>query len=979
MTKKTIPIAITISFLLAFITITVITGANIRLSPQAGIIKTSSMLPQLYTSVTFTDPALSSVDPAISRAFVYDLLHDTIQGTGTAADGTVALPYVEPPSLMVTRDVVEALLALDGVVPSAAAIAAWTWSCWRQTTGYFDDEYSVNWSTLLDGSGWIATNRYSPVVATACALDILGMLKQPVPSAVNDSIRMFLMACHDPLTGSFKGKVTPSVEPTLQDAVWAIHALGRMGRQNYVDASTCAAYIVSLRGTDGLYKLHDPAIIVPASEYLGGTIPVTRLAIEALLQLGQLGAIDLNTTRSDVMNLYNATDKHFAQDPYSPSRTSLATVDALHILATVGFPTGFVAEQIPAIVEEYSRKQLPGGGWAAEDGSPLAVTSLVSRVVTELLKVTGTTGAIDLAKIRSILASSLTSNPGSGMAAYCPYPANRPVLPATVALSLLAASGGMVDAAAEAAARQLVSASSADGSGTYPRKYPGAGSLAYIPGDEFRTFGTGGIVTLAGRVALKDAMSVPFMLADLNEIALLLSQIQYKSSIPGIQGLCLARHDVSATIGLPGVNPRVASLENTLAAVRIIDTLRDYGNGTWFVPARFLDLGLLYGRLASAYRESGTVAWFEREYPASFQQPSGLDNARLRDTRLAIEIINATRGFGDSTVRSAINIAKIASLALTEPRRTVTDIDNAVAILAMVNATTTLTQRMAVIGQIQSFKVAGSVWYTRVGLPSTSETIRALEVLSRFSGIASSVDHVVANGSTALAIAGTTISVSVCLSNCFSGPGSPRAFNYTLLPLDPSGNAVLSPATIQIPLQEAALGPALLEISTSGASLSPSIQIPMGVTGVLYLPHTGSRVELSATTREPFTAVLDLRLVDPDDTSRQVPIHNAQLSATGLSIDNDICFAFDNASKRYQAVLRLNPLDGETQYRLIATLEHCIPFDAVLAVRCTDSLSYAPFVVLPSCLVGGLICVTFIARRTITRKECGTVARSRHA
>ncbi len=907
------------------------------------------MLPLAYTNATFADPALSSVDPNASRALVEALLHSTIQGTGTAADGTVALPHAEPPSLMVTRDVVETLMALDGSVLGAAAIASWVWSCWHAADGYFDDEYAMNWSVLQDGTGRLASNRYSPVVATACALDILSMLDQTVPAVVNESIRTFILSCHESLMGKFKGR-PGTVEPTLQDAVWAIRALWLMGRINNVDATTCAAYIVSLRGTDGLYRFHDPALTLPASEYMGGTIPATRLAIEALQQLGQLGAIDLPTAQADIMALYDSASKHFHQDPYSPSRTALATADALRLLAIVGFPAGFVAAEVPAIVEEYSRKQLPGGGWAADDGSPLAVTSQVARVVTELVKVAGTTGTADLAKIRSAFASSLASDPGTGMAAYCPYPANRPVFPVTAALTLLAKNGGMVDAAAEAAARQLVSAIAADGSGTYPRKYPGAGSLAYVPAGEFRTYGMGGIVALAGRVALKDAMSVPFTQAELNEIALVLCQIQYtSSSIPGIQGLCLTRHDALPTIGLPGVTPRVASLENTLAAVRIIDTLRDYGNGTWFTPGRFLDMGLLYGRLASAYRESGTVAWFEREYPASFQQPSGLDNARLRDTRLAIEIIAASRGFSHATITATVNLGKVANLALSEARKTVTDIDNAAAILAMVNATTSLPQRVALIEQVQAFKAVGSAWYCRAGLPSMDETTKAFTVLSRFSGISATLTHVLANGTSVEAIAGTRMVLSCTLANCFAGPGAPGTFNYSIVGLGIMANNTPSPATITVPLQEATLGPATIDVCTSGASLSDTISMPVTVTGILYLPYVDGQVVITTPGRAPFTAVLDLRLVNPDDTTQQAPVHDARVSAAGLSIDHDAFFAVDGgaSSSKYQTVLHVNPLAEETLYRLLASREYCTGLDMQLAVRCADNLSYSPAVVVP--------------------------------
>jgi hypothetical protein len=267
----------------------------------------------------------------------------------------------------------------------------------------------------------------------------------------------------------------------------------------------------------------------------------------------------------------------------------------------------------------------------------------------------------------------------------------------------------------------------------------------------------------------------------------------------------------------------------------------------------------------------------------------------------------------------------------------------------MVNATTTLSQRVAMIGQVQSFKVAGSAWYCRAGLPSMDETTKAFTVLSRFSGISATLGHVLANGTSVEAIAGTRMSLSCTLSNCFAGPCAPGTFNYSIAALAISCNNTSSPVQITVPLQEAKLGPATINVSTGGASLSGSILIPITVTGILYLPHVDGRVVITTPGRAPFTAVLDLRLVNPDDTTQQAPVHDARISAAGLSIDHDAFFAVDAApsSSRYQTVLHVNPLAEETLYRLVATHDYCKGLDMQLAVRCGDNLSYSPAIMVP--------------------------------
>ncbi|MBN1771255.1 MAG: hypothetical protein JXB32_08350, partial [Deltaproteobacteria bacterium] len=766
--KQTTIMTTALTIIMIMIT-TVVAGAAAgrpRWAPAATEpIRQSGTIPQPYTNVTFSDPALGGADTAAATGLLQALLHATVQGTGTPADGAPAVPHAEPPSLLVTRDVVEALVAMDGPVPAedAERLAGWVWSRWHAAGGYFDDEYSMNWSTLEDGGAWLASNRYSPVVATGCALDVLSMLRQPVPAAANDSARAFLLSCHDPVAGTFKGR-PGAVEPTLLDAAWALRALWLMGRLHSVDASACAAHVVSMNpSASGLYQLHVPSLVVPAPEYSGATVPATRLAVEALSLLGRFSPDEAAAARDAVMACYDAADHRFRQDPYSPQRNVRGTADALRVLSLAGMPAAMTPAELEAIASELSRKQLPGGGWALDDGEALACTSQAARAVTELLRVAGTTGTVDLAKVRGVFARSLACDPAEGLAAYCPYPADHPALPVAAGLVLLASRWGLLDGAAEAAALELVGAAGADGSGTYPRKYPDVPVLSYSPAGEFRTMGTGGIAVLAPLVALKDAVAVPFSLADLNALDLALDGIQYRgTSMLGLEGLCLTRHDVSPIHGLPCVPQRIASLEATHAAARLVDTLRGYGNGSWFVPSRFLDLGLLCQRLASGYRESGPVAWFEREYPASYQQPAGLDNARLRDTRLAVEVISMTGTFSHGAIAATVNPAKLANLALVEPRRTVADVDDAAAILAALNATTTVLQRVAMVQQVLSFKSAGSAWFRRAGLPSAPETLRAWSVLSRFSGIAAELSHVVAADGTGIqAIAGTSPTLAV--------------------------------------------------------------------------------------------------------------------------------------------------------------------------------------------------------------------------
>ncbi len=75
----------------------------------------------------------------------------------------------------------------------------------------------------------------------------------------------------------------------------------------------------------------------------------------------------------------------------------------------------------------------------------------------------------------------------------------------------------------------------------------------------------------------------------------------------------------------------------------------------------------------------------------------------------------------------------------------------------------------------------------------------------------------------------------------------------------------------------------------------------------------------------------------------------------------------------YQTILHVNPVDEETEYRLVATREHCDLFESVLAVRCADNLSYSPAIIVPAGL-GSVAVVLGIIKRSSGGRRKVTIA-----
>ena len=926
-----------------------------------------------YTTMTFSDPVVASLDQNAARQLLQGILHDIISGTGTQLDGAFAIPNAMPASLLATRDIIEGQLALDGSVLHAESIARWIWSRHDPLTGTFTDEYAMNWTLQASGSLWIASNRYSPLVATACAFDALRLLRQPLTAAFNASIATYILSCYDTSVDAFTGSPA-TTEPTLQDTYWAIKTLASLGQLAQVNAGSCAAYINSLIDATGLYQLHNPILMIPAPEYLTGTICTSRLAIESLATLGRLGTINAATFRGTIMGLYDMTNKWFMNNFCDANRTALATAEALDILDTIGFPAGFTTIELPQVIEMYARTQLFTGGWAMDNGNLLTPASQCARIVTDLVHVAGrgNLGTIDLVLLRGVFAASLAGSDAAGMAGYGPFPDYNPSLDACRAIIDITRAGGMLDPAGINAAKVFVAA--ADTGSAYPEIYPGGGTPPFIIPDAYRTLSLSGAWCLAQGVQLKIALGMPFSAMDLYLLLEELKQLQITTSTPwpGLQGLCISSPSLKQLLStMGGLKERAASLESTLAVVQAIIALKTYGNGSIFIASKLLNLGMLYSRLASAYRELGTVAWFERESPATFQSPAGVDNQRLRDARLVLEIINTTRGFGYPAITTTISLPKLANLALTEPRNTITDIDNALAILAVLNRTIAHDDMVDIVGMLARFRVNGTAWFARLGLPNLFETVKAYRILSRFAGIKTTLEHVMAGGNgTVQVMAGTTMALRAELVNCFRGDEPTWTYTYKLQPVGITGTGGTVAMQVAIPLIESALGPATLNITMPAASLNTTMIIPMTIAGVLITDPPGEDMEISTPKRASVAVTVKLFITSLDNSSRRVAALHGSIVATGMSVNDTGYFALVNGSVagEYTTLLDVSPLSTDTTYYVKASHSHCALLQGTLVISCDDNLATVPVIIVPlglACIVVGVI----IAKPRSTRRR----------
>nr|MDO8114936.1 hypothetical protein [Candidatus Sigynarchaeota archaeon] len=645
------------------------------------------------------------------------------------------------------------------------------------------------------------------------------------------------------------------------------------------------------------------------------------------------------------------------------------TADALAIFSIIGYPAGFESTEVPQIIDRFSRVQIGTGGWAVEDDDGVTPAGHCAQIIAALARFAGRNrlGTINIDNLKRLFQASAL--PGSGLMAYAPYPSYQPPLDACRDAIDMARIGHLLDPAVEAAARAMIGATGEGNS--YPLTRHNLHTISYCDAAEFRSQALSGVACLEHRVALKDSLAMSFTMTELSEILAQLQGMQVREELAGIQGLCFAMPWYRTMITTSsGLLPRAASLESTLAAVRAIRTLSTYGNGTIFVMGDILDLSILYARLATDYRESAAISWFEREYPVSFQSPAGFDNAKLRDTRLVLEILNTTSGFTHAAISAAISVHKLSELALTEPRQTVTDIDNALTILAILNQTIPQATLASIAGELARFRVTGGAWFSRLGLPHFGETMKAYRILARFKGLRVTLDHVVESEGMIHAMAGSTISLCAELVNCFCGIEPSWSYTFSAWPLGISGNASTMPVPITMPLAEEALGPGSITVTMPVATLCPSMTISITISGALAIEPSGDPITLTTARREPLAAVLRLVIVNPDNGTEMVDVWAGTIIARGLSINYTGYFLLDNssASGRYMTMLGVNPLEESTMYRVEASRAFCEQFVGILAVRCGDNLSWSPAITLPlSCSIiiaaAGLVKTHVVKRR----------------
>nr|MDO8110935.1 hypothetical protein [Candidatus Sigynarchaeota archaeon] len=826
-----------------------------------------------------------------------------------------------------------------------------------------------NWTTLVDKDVCLTTNRYSPLVATAISLDAFRLLRQPVPQAVNESIRSYILSCYDSTVGTFKG-VPGSCAPTLLDVYWGIKALSLMNELHHVDATKTAQYIASMLDTNGLFKGSAPVLLSPAPEYISSTIPLTRLAVEALSIIGKIGTINTTALGMAIIRFYNSSGHYFTHNGGTIAKTTLATADALAIFSIIGNPPYFGVGEVPLIIERYSRLQVGTGGWAVEDGDAVTPAGHYAQVISTLVRLVGRDhlGTININNLKALFQASALSSPG--LMAYAPYPSYQPPLDACRNAVDVARIGHSLDPAAEAAATAMVNAT--DTGSPYPLSRHNQHTMSYSDAGGFRTLTLSGVVFLEHCIALKDALAMPYTMVALNDILAQLRGIQLKDSISGIQGLCLATPMCKSWLSTtPGLFPRAASLESTLAMVKTIRTLSTYGNGTMFTIETLLDLPLLYTQLAASYRESSELSWFEREDPASFQSPAGFDNAKLRDTRLALEILNTTYGFTHTMISAIISIPKLSGLALTESRHTVTDIDNALTILSILNQTIPQATIISIIGELARFRIAGSAWFSRLGLPSFDETMKAFRILSRFKGLRVTLDHILKSGTNIQVISGTTITMRAELVNYFYDTEPSWSYTYIILPAGTNCSASMTPVPITMPLAEDALGPASISVSMPAASLYPAMTIPITINGVLATRPSGNPISIITTRREPFAVIMQLVIVNPDNATEDTGVLAGSIIAQGLSINHTGHFVLDNQSSsgRYITMLDVDPLAESTTYRVDASRAYCEMFQATLVVHCIDTLSWSPVITAPVLSIVGVTTIGILKTGNVKRRK----------
>ncbi|MHA1680043.1 MAG: prenyltransferase/squalene oxidase repeat-containing protein [Promethearchaeota archaeon] len=928
-------------------------------------------------SITFSDPFFDLLDYNDVRSFVESIKDDVIEGTEISYDGMPVLENASPPSLLATRDIVAALLTLDGMVSFSQEIINWILSCYDASTGSFIDAYSADYFTAVDGGYQKPFSLYSQVVSTGSAVATLLALGYQFNATAASTISAYLSSCYIPAAGGYGGNPSETVA-TVLDTYHAVKALAALGQASLVDIGAVTSFLLGLQDGTGLFFQSNPGLISGVIEWSFSSTTITRQAVELLALFGNIEDIDVGSLCATILSLFSNRTNLFGVNAWFPNGT-LATIDAMLTMLVVGYPAGFNASTVLATLESVGNLQQAAGGWAPviDDTYPNPWHS--ARILSGMVNILGSLPAvIDGIASRDFLLESMLMNGAGSKAAFGFLSKNLPSLISIRAFSDARVIASVTPSSTEKSVMQgFLESFSVP---AMPYYLPGTKNNISVPftfvpvAGQVRTSAIGWIFGLERFVSISREYDLGFSLAELNEMEDFLNSLQVGPGESEHSGLLAYSPFAANSIGnFSGGIWFNAGLASTVVGLRAMNALLAYGSPGQFASEELIDVQLLVDRILSMYSEAEGTAWFSLPEPLSYQRLNdGLHSTMLEEIRLCLEILELCGRLDSFQVVNAVSMEKVQAMLDGEVFHSLEDIDNYVVASQLLGTEMSRDEMRGIVQNVLDFKEPGSCWFIdSQGIPSLANTVIAMDVLSKFACLTGTTTSIFDNGGTLEVHAGMVMTVNVEAISISAGPVQGFIFDIfceklAIFHQNVYESGISHAVVASVPLVPESLGPVILTMTGKGFLLN-DIVVSATIVATLEIELEGSGNELYVTCDDPVQVGATVYMVNPSLSSDRLVVSSAMLTASGLNVNHTVQFTLldggNGETPRYMASLEVNPAESETRYHVEATMAYCAGASMVFTIVHQVPFAFAPYLLAPLGAFG-----TIIAARTFKVK-----------
>ncbi|MBD3185206.1 hypothetical protein GF325_00145, partial [Candidatus Bathyarchaeota archaeon] len=898
-------------------------------------------------TITYTNPFCEQLSSNSYLSFLQDLLENTLIAPGSPYDGLPRLENANPPSLLVTKEVILALSKMNVTIVEKQQLIDWIWNCWDAMSGNFIDPYSLDYSLATDNGYLVPSNIYSPAVSTASAIIALNALGASIDGNEENKSLEFLGSCWDGIKGAFKGYPS-SPAPTIMDTFHVVEAFDVSGKVSLIDADSISSFIVSLEQENCLHIQSSPIIYPPMREMCWDSIANTFQAIEILERIDRLMVVNVSMLQDTLISLYNA-EEHMFRPLYYLASNALVTSQIMSIFEVIGFPAMLPGSEQGAILNALASRQDTRGGWSFLDAPWKTSTYYSARIVNNIFStVNELPSGIDSFKIKVMFADSMISNEQEGTVAFMVEPSSQASLHS---ISLLLDLVSSLDMEFDLEPYNSYLDSFQGCYMPYPGYTPAFFSLP-MPGG-WCLNGWGESFAWKQVVTIMRAIDAGFSPILLDELDFFLQGLQVNPGIPVFSGMLAS--DLFLQDGsfiYPGDALHDIGLKSTITGLQLVELLTPISTPGRFDIDSIFNCTTLVDNLLMMYQESATRAWFDPGHPIDkYQQlEDGIHSPVLEHTRDCLEILFSMDMMEDPRVKQVISWDKIEIMIENEHFCSARDVDNIFSIHEYFGKQVKDSISMGLLACMVEAKLDDECWFLRNGMPSFQETMLGMKVLSKINYMSIAVTGIDPSeewdGSV---MAGTNLMMEVRVNNLVGTKIDGFNFSYTchrfgIVESSITCNGNTHSISIQTPLSEDILGP--MSISFKGEDhLINDVNITLGIISCLRLNQGKSSMMIQASPGNTINISVDLslHLQSLDLTS---PVKNASIIARSL-VRDDISFfspVTNGPQGRYFTFLEMDPTRENMTWHVEATKNYCLNASLILQVSNHAVIKSVPYI-----------------------------------